>query len=94
MNVVEDGNARTVLPVLPTSPLTLRRGALFSHVMAGGGGFGDPLEREPERVLDDVLDGRLSREAALRDYAVVLDTHDDIDGEATRAARAARESVS
>jgi N-methylhydantoinase B len=39
----------------------------------GGGGFGDPLEREPERVREDVLDGYVSIEAAARAYGVVLD---------------------
>ncbi|WP_063043857.1 hydantoinase B/oxoprolinase family protein [Nocardia pseudovaccinii] len=39
---------------------------------AGGGGFGDPREREPELVLSDVLEGWISREAAVDQYAVVL----------------------
>ena len=38
----------------------------------GGGGFGDPLEREPERVLRDVRDGIVSVEAARQDYGVVI----------------------
>ena len=37
---------------------------------AGGGGFGDPRERPFAAVLDDVLDGYVSREAAIRDYGV------------------------
>ena len=39
---------------------------------AGGGGYGDPLEREPELVLRDVVDGYVSPEAARHDYGVVL----------------------
>ncbi|MCC7076279.1 MAG: hydantoinase B/oxoprolinase family protein [Acidimicrobiia bacterium] len=39
---------------------------------AGGGGWGDPLDREPERVLDDVWDEFVSVEAAARDYGVVV----------------------
>lgn len=39
----------------------------------GGGGYGDPLERAPERVLEDVIDGKVSSEAARRDYGVVVD---------------------
>ena len=35
------------------------------------GGYGDPLERDPARVLDDVLDGFISAETAERDYGVV-----------------------
>jgi N-methylhydantoinase B len=38
----------------------------------GGGGWGDPLDREPERVCRDVLDGYISRDAALSEYGVVL----------------------
>ncbi len=38
----------------------------------GGGGWGDPFEREPERVLRDVLDGVVSSASAERDYGVVL----------------------
>ncbi len=40
---------------------------------AGGGGWGDPLEREPERVLDDVKDGFVSLSGALDSYGVVID---------------------
>ncbi len=38
----------------------------------GGGGWGDPLDRDPEAVLDDVLDEYVSVEGAKRDYGVVL----------------------
>ncbi|MEK7438531.1 MAG: hydantoinase B/oxoprolinase family protein [Pseudomonadota bacterium] len=41
--------------------------------MPGGGGFGDPLDRDPERVLDDVRAGFVSAAAARDDYAVVVD---------------------
>ena len=40
--------------------------------MPGGGGFGDPLRREPERVAQDVRNGFVSRAAARRQYGVVL----------------------
>ncbi|MBV8989458.1 MAG: hydantoinase B/oxoprolinase family protein, partial [Solirubrobacterales bacterium] len=39
----------------------------------GGGGFGQPLERDPDRVRADVRDGYVSLEGAARDYGVVLD---------------------
>ena len=38
----------------------------------GGGGWGDPLERDVEAVLDDVWDEYVSIDAALRDYGVVI----------------------
>jgi N-methylhydantoinase B len=40
---------------------------------AGGGGFGNPLEREPELVENDVADGYVSIERAKEDYGVVID---------------------
>jgi N-methylhydantoinase B len=40
--------------------------------LPGGGGFGDPFERDPNAVLEDVLNGYVSLEAAARDYGVVV----------------------
>ncbi len=40
---------------------------------SGGGGYGDPLERDPALVLDDIDEGRLSDEEARRVYGVVID---------------------
>jgi N-methylhydantoinase B len=47
-------------------------GEAFEYVYGGGGGWGDPLDRDPQRVLDDVLDEYVSREAAEREYGVVF----------------------
>ena len=41
--------------------------------MSSGGGYGDPLEREPERVLRDVEDGFVSRQEARDIYGVAID---------------------
>jgi N-methylhydantoinase B len=59
---------------LPTryADYPLREGDIFRLDTPGGGGFGDPFEREPERVLADVEEGYVSREGAERDYGVVL----------------------
>jgi N-methylhydantoinase B len=58
---------------------------------AGGGGWGDPLERDPERVLRDVREGYVSAEKAHELYGVVLDADErKVDGAATRALRAHR----
>ncbi|MDG4898387.1 hydantoinase B/oxoprolinase family protein [Mesorhizobium sp. WSM4976] len=62
----------------------------------GGGGYGSPLERDPERVFADVVDGWVSPEAALEVYGVVLTESDGIlalDTEATSERRAARRTV-
>ncbi len=53
--------------------VVLADGALVSSVSGSGGGFGDPLEREPERVREDVLDGYLTVAAARAEYGVALD---------------------
>src|SRR5256885_13004922 len=47
-------------------------GEWYEYHYGGGGGWGDPLERPPAKVLDDVLDEYVSVEAARRSYGVVL----------------------
>jgi len=65
-------------------------GDVISFQQSGAGGYGDPLARDPARVLDDVLDEYVSIEAARREYGVVI-TGDGVDlgvdDEATRALR-------
>lgn len=56
----------------------------------GGGGFGDPLEREPERVADDVAGGVVSAETARDVYGVALATNGAADLSATEALRRGR----
>jgi N-methylhydantoinase B len=48
------------------------KGEIVRVVTTGGGGWGDPLEREPALVLADVVEGRVSVERARDDYGVVL----------------------
>ncbi len=64
VGTVEDIPGKAELRLLP--------GDRIEVWTTGGGGWGDPLEREPERVLDDVLNGKLSSEAAADSYGVVL----------------------
>ncbi len=67
-------------------------GDVLSFQQPGAGGYGDPLEREPRRVLEDVLDDYVSVEAARSAYGVVLTgTGADlsVDDAATRALRSA-----
>jgi len=47
-------------------------GDVVSFQQSGAGGYGDPLARDPARVLEDVLDDYLSVEAARREYGVVI----------------------
>ena len=68
--------------------LRFKRDELLSVEFAGGGGLGNPLERDPERVRQDVLRGYVSIEAAHADYGVVLDPNTlDIDAAATARLR-------
>ncbi len=64
----------------------------------GGGGWGNPLDRDPAAVLDDVLDEYVSIEGAERDYGVVLrgslaDLSLSIDDDATATVRAERRNA-
>lgn len=71
-NRIRSGSEERSLPPMPTTPITLRTGDVYRHVMAGGGGFGNPFERDPEKVRADVLDGKVTVEHARRAYGVVL----------------------
>ncbi len=74
-------------PSKPTMMVT--KGDVFRHVHAGGGGWGDPLERDPEAVLRDVRNEFLSSERARADYGVVIDMAEwRVDAVATDALRA------
>ena len=72
----------------------IRSGDTFTRPSAGGGGFGDPLERDPEQVREDVVDGFVSIERARKDYGVVVNEVDaelseyEIDHEETERERA------
>jgi N-methylhydantoinase B len=57
------------------------RGAIYRYRTNGGGGWGDPLDRAPERVVRDVRDGYVSIEGAARDYGVVVHGDPDRDPE-------------
>jgi N-methylhydantoinase B len=48
------------------------KGQVVRVVTTGGGGWGDPLQRETDRVLRDVIEGRVSKESAEADYGVVF----------------------
>jgi N-methylhydantoinase B/oxoprolinase/acetone carboxylase alpha subunit len=48
----------------------LQRGDRVSLNPSGSGGYGRPAERDRQAVIDDVLDGYVSRESAVRDYGV------------------------
>lgn len=64
-------------------------GAEAMVLTAGGGGWGDPLERDPEKVQYDVREGYVSLKAAREEYGVALSLETlEIDGEETARLRA------
>jgi N-methylhydantoinase A len=70
--------------------IELRTNQWIRAVDCGGGGYGDPLQREPDRVLEDVLERWVSLEAARDIYGVVFRETGDgliVDGEATKRLR-------
>ena len=71
--------------------LTIKGGQRVSTSNPGGGGWGNPYEREAESVATDVRNGYVSIEAALKEYGVEIRIADlSINYEATRKLRAAR----
>jgi len=71
--------------------IVLSRGDLLRLETCGGGGWGDPLTREPERVRQDVARGFITARGALEDYGVALDPATlEIDKTATDEERARR----
>ena len=87
-NILNPG--RDNKPVEAKGRLFLKRGDVFFHTTAGSGGWGSPLERDPERVLDDVRNEKLTFDYAEREYGVVIDREVfRVDYAATRRKRAA-----
>jgi N-methylhydantoinase B len=85
-NVLNPGEEAQPLPSKLT--MTIRAGDVFRHELAGSGGWGDPLERDPERVLRDVRNGLLSIAAARASYGVIIDAAGRaIDRDATEVER-------
>jgi N-methylhydantoinase B len=57
----------------------IEQGSVISCITAGGGGYGNPLERDPSRVSFDVLEGLVSRRNARELYGVALDGNGNVD---------------
>ena len=73
-NVLNPGLNQQVLPTKVTMPI--KHGDLLRHKLAGGGGYGDPLQRDPALVLEDVLDEKISPERAADKYGVVVNVEE------------------
>jgi N-methylhydantoinase B len=74
--------------ILKTSGINLVEGDSIKGIAGGGCGYGNPLEREPEMVRDDVINGYVSLQRAALDYGVVINpVNFEIDLKATRELR-------
>jgi N-methylhydantoinase B len=86
-----DGETR-ILPSKCT--LNLRSGAVIRHEQAGGGGYGDPLERDPALIAADVREGKVTIGFAAKEHGVVIDpVACTVDERATSQRRAAIKGV-
>lgn len=69
--------------------MMIKNGDVFRHELAGGGGWGDPLERDPVLVLQDVRNELVGMEAACDLYGVIINSKNwTIDNDATSHKRA------
>jgi N-methylhydantoinase B len=82
-----DGREITDLPNAKVLVQRLKAGDSFTLMSGGGGGFGDPRERDPERVAFDVAEGYVSIDEARDLYCVSLSANGSVDAEATQRLR-------
>lgn len=78
------GNLEVYPSIVATS---LGKKDVYRCVASGGGGYGDPLERDPDLVVRDVINGLVSWECARDIYGVVIDMKERYDSEATAKRR-------
>lgn len=90
-NILNPNEDALELPRKAHMHLDVKPGDRIYHVVSGSGGHGEPWEREPEKVLTDVKDEKLSVTAAREQYGVVIDAHTgEIDWERTTTLRKQR----
>lgn len=90
-NILFHGGEADRSEILPTMvSTTMNAGDRLYHRQPGGGGWGDPLLRDPEAVARDVREDKVSAGAARSAYGVVLDSHSlQVDQSATQDLRRA-----
>ncbi len=79
-----DGSEETLPAMFST---TIDAGDVYVHRMAGGGGWGDPRDRDPDAVAADVADEKVSVDAARERYGVVILPDGTVDVAGTEALR-------
>ena len=92
-NLINPGPDQRIMPVMPMEAVHFARDEILCHIGAGGGGHGDPLERDPGLVRNDVREERFTRAYAEAVYGVVFVAGTlDIDDDATHGKRTALRS--
>ena len=86
-NVVLAADEPDVRVFGPMFTTTLAEDETYYHRTAGGGGWGDPLDRDPKAVAFDVAEGKVSSAAALDTYGVALETDGAVSASTTEAVR-------
>ena len=71
-NIINPNSQRRILPVLMTEVEKLKKGDVFSHEMSGGGGYGEPIEREESLVLKDIIEEKVDIKIAESEYGVAV----------------------
>jgi N-methylhydantoinase B len=77
--IIHRGTDKELNAGMYATGIHLKAGDHIYYTSSGGGGFGDPLERDPQLVLEDVMDEWLNIETAKEFYGVVIE---EIDAEA------------
>mgnify|MGYP002713328135 CR=1 FL=1 len=92
--VINKGTSREFNAGIMNSGAEIKKGDTYDYWSGGGGGFGDPFTRDPQKVLEEVRDNYVTPAGALRDYGVVVKNTDSlvfaewtVDLAATQAAR-------
>jgi N-methylhydantoinase B len=88
--IAADGERR---PLPPSGTVKVADGEIIVSICTGGGGYGSPFEREPERVREDVAEGWITPARARDVYGVALTAAGAVDAAATAALRAVTTSA-
>ena len=78
-----DDTERTKTELSSKCVIELKPGDTVSFQTPGGGGYGSPLDRDPKRVLEDVILGKINIERARECYGVIIDNRTNTVDEAS-----------